>query len=413
MTSLAAGLGSLCEALRGSLGEVEDYAVTVIGSDFGDAPATFGSAEHLVDPLVPTLANEFSRSVPQVVGMVTAFSLSYALGQPFLGPIADSIGKVRTILICLLVLASLSAIAAFSWSFEVMAVVRATTGIASGGIIPVAMAAIGDRAPMQERQIALGRFLVLMITGQMAGAACSGFIATHAGWRAAFLSAAVIAVVAALLVTLVLKPRRNVSRQALSLAGALANYRLVFANPKTKLLYSLVITEGILLFGVPAYVAAILFERSGVGPAEAGLAIAGIGLGCLVYGLLTRILVERLGPSLMTRAGGLICAGALALFAFDWPWWSAIAIFSVQGFGFFLLHGTFQAQATELAPGARGSAVALFACSFFLGQAIGPVIMGVAMHLIGTGPAILIFATAIAALGQITPRILPLAGSRT
>jgi predicted MFS family arabinose efflux permease len=367
----------------------------------------------IVDPLIPTLANEFAQTVPQIVAMVTAFSLSYALGQPFLGPIADSIGKVRTILICLIVLATLSTTAAFSWSYETMTVLRALTGIASGGVIPIAMAAIGDRAPMQERQVALGRFLVLMIVGQMSGSACSGIIATHAGWRAAFLSAAAIAVLAAVLVAFVLKPRRNVTRQPLSLAGAIANYKTVFSNPKTKLLYGLVITEGTLLFGIPSYVAAILAERSGVGPAQAGLAIAGMGFGCLVYGLLTRILVERLGPSLMTRVGGAICACALALFAFDWPWWSAVILFSFQGFGFFLLHGTFQAQATELAPSVRGSAVALFACCFFLGQAMGPVVMGVLMHLIGTGAAIVIFAIAIAALGQLTPRILPLAGSRT
>jgi YNFM family putative membrane transporter len=367
----------------------------------------------IIDPLIPTLAGEFDRSVQHIVMMVTGFSLSYALGQPFLGPLADAIGKIRTILICLLALSLFSTIAALSGSFEVMAVVRAVTGVASGGIIPIAMAAIGDRAPMQERQIALGRFTVLMIIGQMSGSACSGLIATHIGWRAAFLSAAVIATLAAILVAVVLKPRRNVARQKLSLAGALANYKTVFSNPKTKLLYGLVIVEGILLFGIPAYVAAILFERSGVGPAQAGLVIAGMGFGCLVYGLSTRMLVERLGPKLMTRTGGVICALGLALFAFDWPWWSAIPLFGLQGFGFFLLHGTFQAQATELAPSARGSAMALFACCFFLGQATGPVVMGLAMHLLGNGPAILLFAVAIALFGYATPRIMPIIGSRT
>ncbi|MDP3409084.1 MFS transporter [Bosea sp. (in: a-proteobacteria)] len=367
----------------------------------------------IIDPLIPTLAGEFSRSVPQIVMMVTGFSLAYALGQPFLGPIADAIGKIRTILICLLALALFSTLAALSQSYEIMAVVRGVTGIASGGIIPIAMAAIGDRAPMQERQIALGRFLVLMIIGQMSGSACSGLIATQAGWRAAFIAAALVATLAAILVAIVLKPRRNVTRKTLSIAGALANYRTVFANPRTKLLYGLVIVEGILLFGIPAYVAAILFERSGVGPAQAGLAIAGMGFGCLVYGLLTRILMERLGPTLMTRTGGLICALGLALFAFDWPWWSAIPLFALQGFGFFLLHGTFQAQATELAPTARGSAMALFACCFFLGQATGPLVMGFAMHLLGNSAAILLFAVAIAVFGYATPRIMPIAGSRT
>jgi YNFM family putative membrane transporter len=367
----------------------------------------------LIDPLIPTLAGEFGRSIPQIVTMVTAFSLSYALGQPFLGPLADAMGKVRTIMTCLLALVALSIVAALSTSFEALTVLRAVTGVASGGIIPIAMAAIGDRAPMAERQIALGRFTVLMIIGQMSGSACSGIIATHAGWRAAFLSAAVIAVLAALLVAVVLRPRRNVARPKLSLAGAVGNYRTVFANPRTKLLYGLVIVEGTLLYGIPAYVAAILYQRAGVGPAEAGLVIAGMGFGCLLYGLFTRVLVERLGPTRMTRTGGVVFAIGLALFAFDWPWWSAIPIFMAQGFGFFLLHGTFQAQATELAPSARGSAMALFACCFFLGQATGPLAMGFAMHLIGESAAILSCAAAIVVFGYVTPKILPIPGSRT
>jgi uncharacterized repeat protein (TIGR01451 family) len=34
-------------------GEVEDYVVTVIGTDFGDVPASYGDASHQVDPLQP------------------------------------------------------------------------------------------------------------------------------------------------------------------------------------------------------------------------------------------------------------------------------------------------------------------------------------------------------------------------
>ena len=57
----------------------------------------------------------------------------------------------------------------------------------TGGIIPIAMAAIGDRATMAQRQITLGRFTVIMIFGQMAGAACSGVIAEYVGWRGVFM----------------------------------------------------------------------------------------------------------------------------------------------------------------------------------------------------------------------------------
>lgn len=368
----------------------------------------------LLDPLVPTLAAEFTRSIAQVAAVATAFAFAYAVGQPFLGPVADSIGKLRTIAVCLGALALLSLAAGFAGSFEILTGVRTVAGVAAGGIIPVAMAAIGDRAPMAERQIMLGRFLVLMIVGQMVGAACSGLIAEHFGWRYVFVMAGTIAGTAGMLVVLVLKPRPNASRPPLSFKTALASYAAVFANPRSKLLYGLVVVEGSLIFGMPPYIAAILHERGDVGPSQAGLVIAGTGLGGIIYGVLTRILVERLGPTRMTTLGGIVMGLAYALFSLAFlPWWSAIAIFTLSGFGFFLMHGTFQAQATELAPTARGSAVALFACALFCGHALGPVLMGAALHLFGTGGAILIFAAGIAVLGVLAPRILPLSGSRT
>jgi predicted MFS family arabinose efflux permease len=363
----------------------------------------------LLDPLVPTLAGEFTRTIPEVAMMATAFSISYAVGQPFLGPVADAVGKARTILVSLSALSLMLLVSAFVAKFEALFIIRMLMGIFAGGIIPVAMAAIGDRAPMAERQVALGRFLTVMIVGQTAGAAASGVIADHLGWRAVMITAAGLAGLAATLVLVVLKPRPDAQREALSLAGALGRYRIVFGNPRTLVLYGLVIAEGALIFGIMPYVAAILAERAGVGPTEAGLAVGGAGLGGLVYGFTVRQLVARLGPVRMVTLGGLLMASAIAVFAIpSLPWWTAIGCFIVQGFGFFLMHGTFQAQATELAPEARGSAVALFACALFCGHALGPVMVGALKLAYGAGPALLVMALGIGLLGFIAPRALRL-----
>ena len=367
----------------------------------------------LIDPLVPTLAAEFGQSVHQIAFLVTAFSGCYALGQPFLGPIADSVGKLRSISTCLALLCVLSALAAFATEFWMLLVLRAAGGVMAGGVIPAAMAAIGDRAPMSERQIMLGRFLVIMIIGQMAGAAFSGIMADHIGWRAVMLTAAILAAGGALLVRIVLKPRANADRPPLSVAGVAASYRAVFANPRSKMLYLLVMLEGALIFGIHPFVAAILHERSGVGSSEAGLAIGAMGLGGLLYGVLTRILVQRVGPRQMMRLGGLAMAAGYIAFAATAPWWSAMAVFLAVGFGFFLLHGTFQAQATELAPTARGSAMALFACFFFMGHATGPLVMGALLHALGTHGALLTAGIGIGVLGLLSPKLLPPLGSRT
>ena len=59
------------------------------------------------------------------------------------------------------------------------------------------------------------------------------------------------------------------------------------------------------------------------------------------------------------------------------------ANFMLLGFGFYMLHAVIQIYASELAPAARGSAMALHSFFFFLGQAVGPVVYGAGLSSIG------------------------------
>jgi predicted MFS family arabinose efflux permease len=78
----------------------------------------------------------------------------------------------------------------------------------------------------------------------------------------------------------------------------------------------------------------------------------------------------------------------------------------VLGFGFMMLHNTLQTIATELAPEARGSAIALFAFSFFVGQGLGPLGFGALLHALGTAAALTLFATGLLVLGFATRAVL-------
>ena len=52
-----------------------------------------------------------------------------------------------------------------------------------------------------------------------------------------------------------------------------------------------------------------------------------------------------------------------------------------------MVHNTIQTRVTEVAPEARGSAVALHAFHFYVGQSLGPVAVGAASGLFGAGAA--------------------------
>jgi hypothetical protein len=51
--------------------------------------------------------------------------------------------------------------------------------------------------------------------------------------------------------------------------------------------------------------------------------------------------------------------------------------------GRFLLHNSVQTEETQLAPSARASSFSLHSFSFFLGQALGPMVYGIALPLAG------------------------------
>jgi predicted MFS family arabinose efflux permease len=366
-------------------------------------------AMRLLDPLVPLLAQDLQRSINEVAVLASAYAFAYAVGQPVLGALGDSFGKARTIAWCCITAGVGSLVCAVAVTFELLLVARFLSGVLAGGIIPLSMAAIGDRVALPERQSALSRLMLTSIVGQMGGIAASGFLADLLGWRYVFLAAALLAFAAGAAVQLRLKPRPASARRPFSVASAVEGYRGVLANAKALPLYLIVFIEGSLVQGLNPYAAAILKEREGVGASGAGLVMGAAGLGGLAYAVFAPTIVRTIGPRRMAIAGGVLIATGMALFGLPHPpWYVAPAFFFLMGFGFFLLHNNLQTQATELSQTHRGSAVALFACSFFAGQACGPLIFGVTLPLLGTTGALALSAVTIAALGVVAARALRL-----
>ena len=101
---------------------------------------------------------------------------------------------------------------------------------------------------------------------------------------------------------------------------------------------------------------------------------------------------------LIGSAGAALCFAALAFSAL---WWLDAAAMFDAGVAFYVLHNSLQTEATELAPSARGSPAALFACGFFFGQGLGPLVFGGLLHMVGPQPALIAVAATIVVLGRV------------
>ena len=206
-----------------------------------------GFALRLVDPIVLPVAGHFAVTATTAAMLNTAYALPYALAQPFLGPIGDRFGKQRCIQVCVAGLALMLAAGAFADSFAFLLATRVLAGIFAGGLIPLVLAGIGDTYAMSERQVALGRMLFAIISGQMLGSVVSGFANVAFGWRSALFIASGVGAVAAIVAwtQMPAAPRHGDSGPPASFA---ALYGRVFANPKAAWLYAAVMLEGALFY---------------------------------------------------------------------------------------------------------------------------------------------------------------------
>lgn len=360
----------------------------------------------VVDPLVTSIARDFAEPVTTVAMLASAYTLPYAISQPFLGPVGDSIGKERVLTLCVWAMAAFLALGVLAPSLLPLSLSRVVAGAAAGGVIPLGLAIMGDRYPIATRQVAMTRFLGAALVGQLLGATFSGVIAEAVGWRWALAAAAAIGVAAALAASLKLRAPAAASPTPFRLADAMARYRLLFSNPNTIVCYSVVFTEGICIYGVLPFVAEMLEARQAGGPKEAGFILAGIGLGGVVYVAMVKLLLSRFGTFQMMRLGGILSAFCLAALTIALPWPAMLGLFTLLGFGFFMLHNSMQSAATELAPTARGSAMSLHAFFFFLGQAAGPPLFGLGMQSIGVPATLLASAAGVALAGHLASSIL-------
>jgi predicted MFS family arabinose efflux permease len=359
-----------------------------------------------VDPVVPLIADGLVVQVGTAALLSTAFALPYALVQPVLGALGDMMSKTRLMMISLVILVLSAAVSAAAPNFTVLLLSRIAAGIASGGVFPISLATVGDRIPIAQRQVAIGRLLAATMTGNLLGASLAGIVGDLAGWRAVFAVTGLLGLIVT--VTALIGFRKVPAEQpaGFDLATIGPNYRAIFANPHAKICFGAVFIEALVVFGIFPYMAAILQEAGEARASIAGIVLAGFGIGAVIYTLMVRVLLDALGERRLMLGGGLIMAAFCLILTLRLPWPLEFANFAMLGFGFYWLHGSIQVYASELAPQARGSAMAMHSMAFFLGQAAGPVIYGVGFATVGKTPLLITAAAIMTLIGYVCSRTL-------
>lgn len=338
------------------------------------ASASFASAASLraCDPILPDLAASFATTPGDAARVITFFGAAYAVAQFVHGFVGDRYGYLPVVAVATLLSGASSVLCAFAGSLDLLVLARIAVGATAAAIIPLSFAWIGGVVAYERRQSVLAYFLSGQLSGIVLGQAFAGIVAEHFGWRAVFVAIAVLFLLAGAALFGELYLRRDTERaQPTPAEPPWTRLATMLRRPWVAIVLASVLFEGMVFFGAYTFVGSYLWARFGLTLDLVGLIVAGFGVGGLLYSATAARMLPRLGEGGLVLWGGVLLAISFAAITIAPSAPAVLPATILAGFGYYMMHNTLQTHATQMAPSARGLAVATFASCLFLGQAVG------------------------------------------
>jgi predicted MFS family arabinose efflux permease len=160
-------------------------------------------------PLLPLFERVFGADHFHSSLAITATTMAVAIAAPFVGRIADVVGKRRVIVSAAFLLTVATLLAATSASLDAVIAWRFAQGLATPGVFAVAVAFIHDRFEGAKAATTTAAYVSGTVVGGFIGRVVSGQAAAMWGWRASFAAIGVLSFVCACLLALQLPRDRE------------------------------------------------------------------------------------------------------------------------------------------------------------------------------------------------------------
>ena len=148
------------------------------GSAFIDMYAT--------QPLLPSLRAEFQTGEAAVGATISVLTFACALAAPFVGPLADALGRKRVIVSAIFGLALVTFAAANATTLHALLVWRFVQGLFMPAVFAVTLAYIAEEFPAAVGGRAIGAYIAGNVLGGFLGRYVTAVVADRWDWHLAF-----------------------------------------------------------------------------------------------------------------------------------------------------------------------------------------------------------------------------------
>ena len=340
------------------------------------ALATFatGTGTFMVTGLLGDVAEDLSVSIGTAGHLMTVFAVAYALVSPILVAATARVDRRQLLVAALVLFAVANAAAAAAPTFSLLLTARVASACFAAICTPVALATATRLVSPEHKGRALSVVIGGISVAWVVGVPAGSLIVDQLGWRATFVLAAALTILAATSVRTLLPAVANEGP-----TGSLASRLAVAGQPivlTTLLVTVLAMIGG---FTVLTYVRPLLEGITGFGGAGVGSMLLVFGLAAIAGSVLGGYAADRWGyrttvvpvlvvqglvllsfsllPAAGTGSAAVVAGAALALAA-----WGVVA---------FALVPLQQYRLLEVAPDEQAGVLSLNSSAVYVGQGLG------------------------------------------
>ena len=355
--------------------------------------------DYVIAGILPEIARDLDVTEGQAGQLVTAFSVTVAVGAPLAAVVTSRLPRRSLFAIALLLFTAANLLAAVVDSFGVLLVLRIVAALATASATPAIFAFAARHAPPEKA----GRFIAVIslgVTGSIAvGVPLGTWIGGVLGWRVTFLTMGVCGIVV-LLAVLIALPRACTEDTS---TGVRDQLRVLLQR---RIFLSLIANCSLMTGSMMmlTYLAPYLTAVAGADVDDRALAFGLAGVAGILGIWLAGEAVDRWGADRTLAVGvGAIVASMLG-FTVIWmsrpvPLWLILITTTFWGGMAMGNSPAVQSRLASMAGPLAGQALALNTSSTYLGVSCGAAIGGVALSVFG--PGALPLASAVFVLGSL------------
>lgn len=305
---------------------------------------------------------------------ISAPVLAVAFTAPFIGLLADAVGRKAVIVTAMISLAFPTALAGMATSLSQLVVWRFLQGLFVAGVPVVAIAYIVEESPRSLVGLTMATYVTGTVVGGFAGRLIAGLSSSVYGWRGSFVVLGIITFVVAL-TSWWLLPRSTKFVSQRNFTAAIRSMYKHLWNPKLLATYAVGFNVLFCLVGAFTYVNFYLADKPFfLGPT----ALASIFAVYLIGAVITPpagYIMDRIGSrKMLMLAVGTSVTGMMLTLIQSVP--VIIAGLTLEATGVFACQAASSSHVGKAANEARSSAAGLYIAFYYMGGFAGSVFPG-------------------------------------